>query len=63
MCEKDLAEKRFDLLVQYKIIKPWECYMNKNKKIYFATQKSGPHRIPDKPHESTRIHYILNNKS
>jgi hypothetical protein len=61
--KEDLAEKRFDLLVAYGIIKGLEGYKNKKEKLYYATQKSGPHQMPTEPHTDTRKRYILNNQS
>jgi hypothetical protein len=60
--KRDLAEKQFDLLVDYGIIKGWKGYTNQKHVIYYATQKSGPHKIPAGPRRNTREYYILNNK-
>lgn len=60
---EDLAEKRFDLLVDYGIIKGCKGYTNQKRVIYYATQKSGPHQKPKEPCNDTRYHYILNNKT
>ena len=60
--DRDLAEKRFDLLVEYGIIKGWKGYTNKKHLLYYATQKSGPHEIPTRPRTNTREYYISNNK-
>ena len=60
--DEDLAEKRFDLLVEYGVIKGWKGYMNQKHLLYYATQKSGPHKIPAGPRSNTQEYYILNNK-
>lgn len=59
---EDLAEKRFDLLVEYGIIKGWKGYTNQKQLLYYVTQKSGPHEIPAGPRRNTQEYYILNNK-
>jgi len=61
--KEDLAEKQFDLLVEYGIIKGLKGYTNQKHLLYYATQKSGPHQIPTKPRTNTREYYICNNQS
>jgi hypothetical protein len=61
--DEDLAEKRFDLLVEHGIIKGLKGYTNQRHLLYYATQKSGPHQIPTGPRTDTQKYYISNNKS
>jgi len=60
--KEDLAEKQFDLLVEYGIIKGLKGYTNQKHLLYYATQKSGPHQIPTGPRTNTREYYIYNNQ-
>ena len=60
--KRDLAEKQFDLLVEYGLIKGWKGYTNKKHLLYYATQKSGPHEIRTGPRMNKREYYISNNK-
>jgi hypothetical protein len=61
--KEDLAEKQFDLLVEYGIIKGLKGYTNQKYLLYYATQKSGPHQIPTGPRTNTQEYYICNNQS
>jgi hypothetical protein len=60
--KEDLAEKQFDLLVRYGIIKGLEGYTNKKQKLYYATQKYGAHEVPKAPRTNPREYYISKNK-
>jgi hypothetical protein len=62
--KEDLAEKQFDLLVEYGIITGLKGHTNGKHLLYYATQKSGPHQLPRQKHGFRDLdeYYISNNK-
>lgn len=59
--KRDLAEKQFNLLVDYGIIKGRKGYANQKHVIYYATRKSGPYQLHP-PRVYKRECYVSENK-